>query len=264
MPPLAFLSMLFEPYAPMWLTLDIGNSAIKGGMFDQHQIVDFWRCPYAEWNAQWRERLVTQSQECTRIGISSVVPDRTRELTTLFGDLPVLHVNHRLQLPFALGYKTPGTLGADRLAAATAAWHIYVATPRDILVLDAGTTITYTVISRDGVLRGGAIGCGPALLGHALTDGTAQLPLVAPQLPSTVIGTSTEEALQIGILVSYVDQVRGMIARIQDALKDRPIIVATGGWHGFLLEHASSIDHADPFLVLRGINLLMSQNLPRP
>lgn len=262
MPLLAFLSILFELYAPMWLTLDIGNSAIKGGMFDQHQIVDSWRCPHTEWNAQWRERLVTQTRDCSRVGISSVVPDRTCELATLFGGLPVLHVNHRLQLPFVLGYKAPGTLGADRLAAAAAAWHLYGATPRNILVLDAGTTITYTVISRDGVLRGGAIGCGPGLLGLALADGTAQLPLVAPQLPATVIGTSTEEALQIGILVAYVDQVRGMIARIQNALKDRPLIVATGGWHGFLLEHAPSIDHADPFLVLRGVDLLMSKNLP--
>lgn len=262
MPPLAFLNTLFEPCAPMWLTLDIGNSAIKSGMFDQHQIVDSWRCPHTEWNEQWRERLVTQSQECTRIGISSVVPDRTRQLTALLGDAPVLHISHSLQLPFVLGYKTPDTLGADRLAAAAAAWHLYGGAPRNVLVLDAGTTITYTVIGRDGVLRGGAIGCGPALLGHALADGTAQLPLVAPQLPSTVIGASTEEALQIGTLVAYVDQVRGMIARIQDALKDRPIIVATGGWHGFLLKHAPSIDHADPFLVLRGVNLLMSQNPP--
>lgn len=247
----------------MWLTLDLGNSALKGGLFDQHQIVDSWRCPYAAWNTKWRERLAAQSQECTRIGISSVVPDRTHELVALVGDLPVLHVNHRLQLPFSLAYKIPGTLGADRLAAAAAAWHLYGAGPRDILVLDAGTAMTYTVIGRDGVLRGGAIGCGPALLSRALADGIAQLPLVTLQFPSTVIGASTEEALQIGILVSYVDQVRGMIARIRDTLEDPPIIVATGGWHGFLLEHTAAIDHADPFLVLRGINLLMSQNPPQ-
>ncbi|MFQ5572290.1 MAG: type III pantothenate kinase, partial [Rhodothermales bacterium] len=173
-----------------------------------------------------------------------------------------IHVE--MKLPFTLAYETPHTLGTDRLAAAVAAWTMHGLTdnhdPRCIVALDAGTAITYDVVDQFGVFRGGAIGAGPQLLNAALSKGTAQLPSVPTELPTTPIGRSTQEALQAGIMYAFLDGVQGLLARIGDTLEDAPFVVATGGWADFLHTHLNAIDHVEPHLVLHGIRILMALN----
>ncbi len=167
-----------------------------------------------------------------------------------------------LALPFEMGYRTPETLGADRLAAAAGAWHLYRARAPDrpLAVVDAGTAVTVEVVSADGVFLGGAIGAGPDLVRRALARGTAQLPEATPTVPRRAVGRSTEEALDAGIMLPFLDGVRGFLARVTDELGAEPLVVATGGWGRLLAEHLRAVDHAEPHLVLHGVRALLDLN----
>lgn len=197
--------------------------------------------------------------------MASVVPavtERLAEAVRAETLRPSLAVGHTLTLPFAMGYETPETLGADRLAAAAGALALYrEAQPgRPLVVVDVGTAVTVEVVSADDVFLGGVIGAGPELARRALADGTAQLPDVAPELPRRAIGRSTREAIQSGLLFPFLDGARGLLARIAGELGAEPFVVATGGWGALLAEHVLAIDHAEPHLVLHGVRALLDLN----
>lgn len=252
----------------MWLTLDIGNSAIKGGLFDEEALRSTFRLalPQIEtpdaWEAALGEALAGRHVE--RAGIASVVPAATALILPLLAQrgvqAEVLH--HTMHLPFRHTYQTPETLGTDRLAAVAGAWMRYGGAGKPVLALDAGTAVTYEVIDETGTYRGGVIAAGPGLLRDALAHGTAQLPTVPLEAPPSALGRSTREALQAGIMWSFVESVRGMLARLAGELDAVPTVVATGGWAAFLHDHLDEIDRVEPHLVLEGIRVLMRLNPP--
>lgn len=255
----------------MLLALDIGNSAVKGGLFDEADLVRVFSMstggmdvsegpPVSGWDDALAPHLDDVSVD--RIVLSSVVPataDAVAAALSSRTDASVTRVRPDMSLPFDLAYETPETLGADRLAAAAAGWvqHGALASPpQSVIVVDAGTAVTGEVVHRDGVYEGGVITAGPALVQTALRTGTAQLPDVPLRLPDEPVGRSTETALQNGIMWGLVDAVEGMIERLAAALPDRPIVVGTGGWGALLADHLECVDHHSPHLVLHGIRIL--------
>ena len=252
----------------MLLALDIGNSAVKGGLFDDDTLVEVFSVEPtpalsgAEASAAWADALAPHldGHAVDRIGLVSVVPAATTSVTEALSTLteaPTTLLRTDMDLPFTLAYETPDTLGVDRLAAAAAGWMQYGRpNSRSVLVVDTGTAVTYEVIHRDGVYEGGAIGAGPALMRNALQAGTAQLPDVPLTLPTDPVGRSTTSALQSGIMWSLVDSVRGMTDRLAAKLPDAPRLVLTGGWSALLAEHLDRVDVHAPHLVLEGARLL--------
>lgn len=263
----------------MLLALDIGNSAVKGGLFDGSDVARVFHVdvgvaePGGEAAAgAWRRALSDVLDDTTvdRAGVASVVPDALPDVTSALHDLArggVTVVSPSMCLPFTLAYQTPHTLGADRLAAAAAAWVRHGRVPHDasgastsVLAVDAGTAVTYEVIDRDGVYRGGVIGAGPLLVQRALRTGTAQLPTVPLTFPDEVVGRSTANAMQSGVMWAFVDGVRGMIDRLANDLPDDPVVVLTGGWCSLLSNHLD-VDHiVSPHLVLDGVRVLLDLN----
>lgn len=253
----------------MWLVLDVGNSAAKGGLFRGEALVHTFRIEGIDavepsaWSAALRERIGDVRPD--RAGLASVVPSATAPLREVLRELTgreALVVSSDLRLPFRLDYQTPHTLGTDRLAAAAAAWTRFGggSDAGACVVVDAGTAVTYEVVDRAGVYRGGAIAPGPALSARALIGGTAQLPSAVPlELPEHAIGRSTREAIQAGLMWGFLDSVAGMLRRIRGTLKAPTYVVATGGWGPFLQEHLE-IDRVEPHLVLEGIRVLMEAN----
>lgn len=251
------------------LTLDIGNTAVKGALFEGLTLLRTFRLatdPTASVPA-YRHALRSHlaGAEVDRVGIASVVPvvaERVAEAGRAETLRVPLLVRPSLVLPFVMGYRTPETLGMDRLAAAAGAWSLYreEAPSRPLVVVDAGTAVTTEVVSSDGVFLGGSIGAGPDLVRGALARGTAQLPDVKPTVPRRPIGRSTEEALHAGIMLSFLDGVRGLLARITDELGTEPLVIITGGWGELLAEHLESVDHTEPDLVLHGVRALLDLN----
>jgi type III pantothenate kinase len=274
----------------MWFVFDIGNSSIKGGLFDGDRLVRTFVLPHDPEElaigldselkvgrgqevddetaskaplSGGRGTAFDASEESLRAGLASVVPASAERLAGLLGarGVDVTVVEHQMRLPFRLAYRTPETLGADRLAAATAAWmHFGRAGRRSVVALDAGTAFTCEVVEGTGTYLGGTIGPGPALLQRALTHETAQLPEVPLELPASPIGPSTREAIQSGVLYGFIETVKGLLRRIDEALGEEAFVVATGGWSRLLREHVEDVDAVDAHLVLRGIRILMALN----
>jgi type III pantothenate kinase len=202
-----------------------------------------------------------------RAGVASVVPDSAACLTRLLKDrgYPTVQVHSSMRLPFRLDTASPETLGIDRLAATAAAWVEYGKSsehgdPRHVIVLDAGSAVTCEVVHRSGVYAGGTIGPGPELALNALHRGTAQLPDMVPEWPDILVGRSTTEAMQSGIMYGFVEGVRGLLRRIRETLQGETFAVATGGWSYLFAEQAPEIDRTDEYLVLKGVRLLMALN----
>jgi type III pantothenate kinase len=255
----------------MLLTLDVGNSAVKGGCFDGDELVRVFSVSIEHVDANdpaaWQEALSSRLPDppVEHVGLASVVPATADALTDALAaltDASVTRIRPTMPLPFELAYETPDTLGTDRLAAATAGWVQFgrpASPPRSVVVVDAGTAVTCEVVHRDGVYQGGTIGAGPVLARRALQSGTAQLPAVPLELPAAPVGRSTQTALQSGLMWGLVDTVRGMTARLADTLPDEPQIVVTGGWGDLLTHHLDRVDHHAPHLVLHGIRLLVTE-----
>ncbi|ARA92958.1 hypothetical protein AWN76_007145 [Rhodothermaceae bacterium RA] len=255
----------------MHLVLDAGNSRIKAGLADAGRIVHALRIDYdraeAPEHIAGRVLAALPNIPVDRAGLTSVVPPVTgalRDAVATRHGCPTLVIDHRVRLPFTLAYETPHTLGTDRLAAAAAAWALFgrdpEGVPHSVVAVDAGTAVTYEVITRDGRYLGGAIAAGPGLTRQALRAGTAQLPAVEPTLPTRAIGRSTREAIQAGMMFGFLDGVAGMLRRIAAALQEAPFVVATGGWGPLLADQLPAIDRLEPDLVLLGIDVLLHLN----
>ena len=112
------------------------------------------------------------------------------------------------------------------------------------------------MVSAEPAYLGGAILPGPDLLRRALRRGTRQLPEVDWTLPASVVGASTTEAIQAGLVALVLDGVAGLLRRTVETLGDDPLVVATGGWGPWLAERLPTVDRAETHLVLEGVRLL--------
>ncbi|HIG73414.1 MAG TPA: type III pantothenate kinase [Bacteroidetes bacterium] len=250
-----------------FLAVDIGNSAVKVARWDGTwgEVASYKSSVEAPAHV-WAPRLAKLADGARAGGVCSVVPALTPRLADALAEVtgtPPFVVRTDGPLPFRMGYATPHTLGNDRVAAAAAAWLRFGTDPaRPLIAFDAGTAITVEAIdlAADGpVYRGGAILPGPHTLRQSLARGTAQLPEVEWERPASTIGTSTREAIQAGLTTLVLDGMAGLLRRTAEALSEPPVIVATGGWGGWLARRLPAVDHVAPHLVLDGVRLLASR-----
>lgn len=166
--------------------------------------------------------------------------------------------DHTVSLPVTVCYQTPQTLGRDRLAAVVGAYYLYP--DRNLLVIDAGTAITYELIEAGGIYRGGNISPGMTTRFKALHTFTRKLPLTAEQEEIPAIGTTTETAIQAGVVNGIVYEMDGYIESLRKKYPDL-LVFLTGG-HSFYFERRlkNSI-FADINLVLTGLNRILEYNV---
>ncbi len=171
--------------------------------------------------------------------------------------LGLIALTHSTPIPIGNSYSTPETLGMDRLAAAVGAWSIQPG--NDILVVDAGTAVTYDFISADGVYRGGNIAPGIGLRLKVLHEHTGALPLVDIQGELPEFGHDTETAIRSGVINGIRHELDGYIAEL--ASKNPSLLVfLTGGDAEYFDIKAKSTTFAVPDLVLRGLSRITEYN----
>lgn len=248
----------------MWLVLDVGNSAIKAGITVDRAIVDSTSLHDVQDDERCeRLKAFIDSRRIDRIGCATVVPESRKTIARFASAIGVAHpffVSADVVLPFGMDYDTPHTLGADRIATAAAAFMMYGReTGRTTVSVDLGTAVTYEVVSSQGVFEGGAIAPGPGLMARGLHLGTEQLPEAPLEVPRQVIGRSTTEALQSGIIFGLVDSIGGMLDRIAAASGELEVVV-TGGWSEMVSPYIDRPHRVDPYLALHGVRLLMENN----
>ncbi|MEZ5383643.1 MAG: type III pantothenate kinase [Microthrixaceae bacterium] len=194
------------------------------------------------------------------IAISSGVPFVTAELRQMcehrFGLDPVV-VGPGVRTGLPIRYDNPGEVGADRVANAVGALDRYGA---PTVVVDFGTATTFDVISGDGAYLGGAIIPGIEVSLDALFGRAAGLRRVELTPPRSVVGRTTVESIQSGVLYGTAAMVDGMVKRIVDELGATTTIVATGGLAGVIAPHAATLTHLDPWITLHGLRLIWEKN----
>jgi type III pantothenate kinase len=170
---------------------------------------------------------------------------------------PVFEVLGITPTPLTSMYDTPNTLGVDRLANAVAAAALFPG--RAVLVIDAGTCITYDMVESDGTYSGGAIGPGMMLRSKAMHDYSARLPLVVPGDDPQILGATTEQSLASGVHHGMVGEILGFIASL-GYQRPRMAVVLTGGDGLRFARAVKSGIFAHPLLTLQGLHAIHLHN----
>jgi type III pantothenate kinase len=251
----------------MLLTYDVGNTNIVVGLFEGDRLLAHWRFASDRNRTGDELRLTTRSllaeanvapSAIEGIAVASVVPSLNTPLRQGLASLidgPIRFLNADSS-PIPLRVDQPTSVGADRIANCIAGHALYGG---PLLVLDFGTAINFDLIAEDGAFLGGAIAPEMRLAARALTETAAQLHSVELTIPRSVVGKSTARNLQAGVVLGYLDLVNGLIARFRaEVASDLPVL-ATGGLGQLFHEQLDVIEHYDPFLTQKGLQLWWEQ-----
>jgi type III pantothenate kinase len=237
------------------LIVEQGNTKLKASVFDCRKIVSF---VFTDKDDTSRVKDMINQYHPTQ-GIVSSVTDMDEALTDYIKEhlKNLLWLDEHTPIPIRSEYETKATLGKDRIAAAVGA--NYLQQERNLLVIDAGTAITYEVIESSGVYRGGNISPGLTTRFRALNAYTKCLPLVKEKNEVPLVGTSTESAILAGVINGIVYEMDGFIDTLR-AIYGDVFVFLTGG-HSFYFERRLK-NHifADANLVLIGLNRILEYN----
>jgi type III pantothenate kinase len=256
----------------MILCLDVGNSQIFGGVFDEQQQV-ILRFRYATVHGGTSDQLgiflksVLQNNDLDptfikKIAICSVVPAidySLRAACLKYFSIDPFVLQAGVKTGLKIKYRNPLEVGADRIANAIAAIHYFPG--KNIIVVDFGTATTVCAISKDKDYLGGAILPGIRLSMEALQSNTAKLSSVEILKPQQAIGRSTIEGIQSGLYYSQLGVVKEMKQRIcQEAFHDDDVILIGTGGFAQLFEKEKFFTKVMPELVLDGLKIALLNN----
>lgn len=253
----------------MLLAIDIGNTNIVLGVFDQDKLAENWRVGT---NAQITpdEYAMTfkdlfnfsgiEFKQITGVIISTVVPPLLPvmvEMSRKYFRIEPMVVTHQIKTGIKIHYDNPKEVGADRIVNAAAAYQIYGG---PVIIVDFGTATTFCAVTKDGEYLGGAITPGVKISAEALFQRASKLPRVELTKPPKVIGTDTISAMQAGIIYGYAGLVDGIVERMKKELSTQARVVATGGLAELVSSETKSIQEIKPHLTLEGLRLLYEIN----
>jgi len=241
----------------MNLVLDLGNSYGKIAVCDQKKVIE--AATYEKISSREIAYFHTRYGGLSGAIISSVV-NYSRELIDYLRSLysTCIELDHSTQVPLINRYRTPDTLGYDRIAAAVGAHTIYPET--NVLVIDAGTAITYDIVTSKGEFMGGNISPGLAIRFKSLNKYTTRLPhLERPEEKPPLVGSSTREAIQSGIVNGLGFEIDGFIASISQEYPNLQVVLTGGDAKYFVGKLKSSI-FVDLNLNLIGLNRILEHN----
>lgn len=238
------------------LIIEQGNTATKIAVFDHERMLIS-----SVYENLGESDLISLFEKYSLVnGILSTVSEFDDKLIAFLGShLKIFHcLNEHLQLPVDISYDTPKTLGKDRVAAVVAA--NYLQPNKNVLVIDAGTAITYDVIESSGNFIGGNISPGMTTRFRALNQFTKRLPMVTEREDIPILGTSTETAILGGVVNGIIYEMDGYITDLRSKYPDL-FVFLTGG-HSFYFERRlkNSI-FAAINLVLIGLNRILEYNV---
>lgn len=241
----------------MNLVIDAGNSFIKFGIF-QHSTLIIKKIDVKKNFLQTIATLLVQYPGVTQAIISSVAQIPKDTLTTLKKTIPVFVLDHHAKIPFQNTYTTPLTLGIDRIALTSAAVINYP--QQHVLVIDAGTCITYDFKTKDEIYLGGAIAPGITLRYKSLHTHTANLPLLYPKNAKNITGKNTHDAIHSGVIYGVQHEIDGIISTYCNTYPDLTVIL-TGGDAHFLSKRLKNTIFANSDFLLEGLNYLLAFNI---
>ncbi len=236
------------------IAIDAGNTGTKYGIFEGDNLVTqgYFRgvenIPAEIKNYTFKDAIV-----------ASVAADADAYITGLSVSGTTIKLSAQTALPVINNYKTPETLGADRIAAAAGANFFFPG--RNCLIFDAGTCITHEFVTSQGTYEGGGIAPGLRMKLKALHTFTERLPLVeqiSQNFPVT--GKTTQESILSGVLAGTIAELNGLIEYYSQTAPDL-VVILCGGDAGFFESKLKGRIFVIPELVLIGLHRILTHNV---
>ena len=235
------------------LIIDQGNSSSKVSVYDGDEVIFAERyevlCPDTL-------QKIRQEIGWDRSILSSVV-ETDGELLRWLSDhsQKFVQLDENTPLPIGNLYKTPRTLGKDRIAVCVGAH--YLCPGRNLLVIDAGTAITYDVVNSENNYVGGNISLGVDMRFKALNTFTSKLPLVTTEGESPLTGGNTQEAIRSGVVNGMTYEMDGFIASFR-AIYPKLLVFLTGGNAKYFEKRIKCCNFVIPNLLSLGLNRILT------
>lgn len=241
----------------MNLIIDQGNTATKIGFFEKDKLIrkEIFRKADTDQIVKW---LKENNFSGASIIVSTVVEDALN-LTEL-NPANYFELTGATSVPLTIKYKTPETLGKDRLANAVGAWKLNPG--NNSLVVDFGTCVKYDLVNSDGYYLGGAISPGYSMRYLSLNKFTDRLPLLDPVKESSEIGRDTNSSIHAGVRTGLIHEINGFIDRYSLDFADLTIFM-TGGDLDYFDKAFKNPIFANPDLTLIGLNEILQHNIAR-
>jgi type III pantothenate kinase len=240
----------------MNLVIDIGNTRTKFSVFNKGEVLI--TVPVDEFLPEHIDVLQNEHPELNKV-ILSAVKDYSPKLKTALQNKfeYFLELDAHTPLPVVNCYTTPETLGNDRIAAVVGGFDLYPDT--NLLIIDAGTAITYDILNEKHQYLGGNISPGIEMRFKALHQFTGKLPLIIQQKSDKLYGTSTEEAIRAGVQHGVVFEVDKTIDTFKDFYKNLKVII-TGGDADFFDKKLKNSFFVNFNLTALGLNRILEYN----
>ena len=237
----------------MNIVVDSGNTFSKIGWFEGEKLIRYTtHLEFPELIRHIRAELPEY------LFFSSVGRTQEEFLEALDEPVRVMGLTPDTPLPISKHYDTPQTLGADRIAAAAGANFIFPG--EDLVVIDMGTCITYDLIDRNAAFQGGIISPGVRMRFNAMHTFTKRLPLFEPEKEPDLIGKSTRQAMQSGVMNGTLAEIEGIIERYRRKYPTLRVVLC-GGDAAFFESNLKPPIFAVPELVLIGLNRILTYNV---
>lgn len=242
------------------LCIDWGNTQVKAAIFNDEQLVEV-----VAGNASEAVSTITDFIEKHQPvkAILCTVANNTADVVQLVkGKVKsFMMLDEHTHLPIMNAYSSPGTLGMDRVALATAA---YLEHPdKNNLVISLGTCITYNFVQKNKTFRGGAISPGLQMRLKAMHQFTDKLPEAPVDGDLLLLGYDTDTCLRSGAVFGMAAEIDGMIKEFENQYTDFNAVL-TGGDAPFFASKLKNKIFADPNLLMKGLNLILKYNVPIP
>ena len=237
----------------MKLIIDIGNTLVKAALFEKKELI---RSIIFEECTLINLELFIDNDNIERT-ILSTVKNIDEDTVSVIEKFQALTLSKNTLMPIKVKYKTPHTLGNDRLANAVAASHLYEG--KDVLVLDAGTCLKMDIVNNKKEYLGGRISPGLKMRYKSLNQFTAHLPLCDIVDSCNFFGDDTISSIQSGVQNGIISEIDLLIDAFMKENKDA-IVIITGGDCFFFEKALKNSIFADPFLMMKGLNVILDYN----
>lgn len=240
----------------MNLVIDAGNTLVKTAVFQNNSLLEKQSFNKEEFSEKF-QIIRKNFPAITHSVISSVTSDDEKIISEVRKYYSLLELDQKIKLPFKNNYATPYSLGKDRIALVAAAVNSFPG--KNVLVIDAGTCITYDIKTAEEIYLGGAISPGMEMRFQSLHKFTANLPLVKPKPEAELIGNSTETSILSGIINGIRMELKGVIERYASEFEDLTVIF-TGGDSQILSIPLKNSIFANSIFLLEGLNFILEFN----